>query len=131
MVSGFGWGGTPGEVVDYALDAAFIPVTSRALLDEFDRVIREPHLADRFTDPDILVELWLDACSYVEPAVTFERVEGDDHVLEAAYDSGATFIVAGDGPLLSLKEHFGTRIVNASDFVGYMRMHRRVYGGTE
>ena len=62
IVSGLGWGGAPGEVLDAALAGHFQIVTSPALLDELRRVLTYPKLRAVIGDANELVEL-LAPCS--------------------------------------------------------------------
>ena len=55
-VSGLGWGGPPGDVVEAALAARSEIVTRPALLDELRRVLSYPKLAAMFGDVDEVVE---------------------------------------------------------------------------
>jgi hypothetical protein len=52
IVSGVGWGGPPGAVLDAALAGHFEIVTSPALLDELRRVLSYPKLQAVIGDPD-------------------------------------------------------------------------------
>lgn len=53
IVTGFGWGGVPGLVLDAAFDGRFVAVTSVALLREVEDVIRRSKLAAQFPDPAV------------------------------------------------------------------------------
>jgi putative PIN family toxin of toxin-antitoxin system len=107
LVSGFGWRGTPGEIVDAALEGRFISITSDALLAELSRVLRYEQLRAKFPEPDRIVTLWEETCVVVSPAMSFELAAGDDHVLEAAAEGSVDYIVTGDKPLLALADDNG------------------------
>lgn len=117
-VSGLGWGGAPGEVVEAALAGRFEIVTSPALLDELRRVLTYPKLAAAFSDADEIVELIAQASHVVRPALTRDLVRDpdDNRVLEAAIAGNADFIVTGDADLLDLQVVEGIRIVTPADF---------------
>ena len=117
-VSGLGWGGPPGEVVEAALDGRFEIVTSPALVDELRRVLAYPKLAAIFGDVDEIVELITLASHIVRPALTRDlaRDPDDNRVLEAAIAGGADVIVTGDTDLLDLQVVEGIRIVTPADF---------------
>jgi putative PIN family toxin of toxin-antitoxin system len=100
LVSGFGWGGPPGQVVDTPLSGQVTLVTSPALLGELARVLAYPKLTAVFDDPAALVAAVAEAADTVDPAehVTVLADEPDNRVLEAAAAGRAGLIVAGDKP---------------------------------
>ncbi|MEX1176870.1 MAG: putative toxin-antitoxin system toxin component, PIN family [Nitriliruptor sp.] len=67
IVSGLGWGGTPGAVLDAALAGQFDLITSIALLDELQRVLTYPKLQAVIGQPSGLVELITLAAIVGEP----------------------------------------------------------------
>lgn len=120
LVSGMGWGGTPGKIVDLALAGRFVMVTSRPLVDELDRVLRRRKLARVFAEPARIVRLVETASFVVEPGRRLHVVmadPADDRVLEAAEAAQADFIVTGDRHLLDLEVFEGTRIVRPRRFL--------------
>lgn len=61
IVSGLGWGGPPGAVLDAGRVGQFEIVTSPALLDELRRRLGYPKLQDVIGDADELIELeWVE-----------------------------------------------------------------------
>jgi uncharacterized protein len=86
LVSGFGWGGPPGQVVDAVLSGQVTLVTSPALLGELARVLAYPKLAAIVDDPAALLAAVAEAADAVDPAerVTVLADEPDNRVLEAA-----------------------------------------------
>lgn len=118
-VSGLGWGGPPGDVVEAALAGRFQIVTSPALLEELRRVLAYPKLAKMFGDADEVVELITVASQVVRPTVTLDLVRDpdDNRVLEAAITGSVDVIVTGDADLLSLDVVQGVRIVSPADFM--------------
>lgn len=92
LVSGFGWGGAPGQVVDTVLSGQVTLVISPALLGELARVLAYPKLAGVFDDPAVLVAAVAQAADTVDPAehVTVLADEPDNRVLEAAQPGGPT-----------------------------------------
>lgn len=117
-VSGLGWGGPPGEVVEAALAGRFEIVTSPALLDELRRVLTYPKLAEMVGDVDELVELIALASHVVRPTLTLDlaRDPDDNRVLEAAITGSANIIVTGDADLLELQAVQAVRILTPADF---------------
>ena len=112
LVSGLGWGGVPGAVVDGALSGQFRMVTSVELLDELRRVLRYPKLAVVFEDADeivALVALSSDIVAPVEP-VALVRDPDDHRVVEAALAGGADVIVSGGDDLLVLDHMWASEL---------------------
>jgi putative PIN family toxin of toxin-antitoxin system len=119
LVSGMLRGGLPGQIVDFALEARFIMVTSRALLDELARVVQYPKFSGYFEDPLSTVLLVEHASVVVEPTARVALVddESDNRVIEAALASNAAYIVTGDRLLLELGRCNGTQIVTPRQFL--------------
>lgn len=117
-VSGLGWGGPPGDVVEAALAGRFEVVTSHALLAELRRVLTYPKLAEMFGDVDEVVELIALASHVVRPTLALDLVRDpdDNRVLEAAITGSADVIVTGDADLLDLQVVEGVRILTPADF---------------
>lgn len=92
LVSGFGWGGPPGQVVDTVLSGQVTLVISPALLGELARVLAYPKLAVVFDDPAVLVAAVAEAADTVDPAehVTVLADEPDNRVLEQPPPGGPT-----------------------------------------
>ena len=104
IMSGVGWGGPPGAVLDAALAGHFDIVTSPILLDELRRVLAYPKLHAVIGDADELIELLTLAAIVVTPTETVELVRDpdDDRLIEAALAAHADVIVTGDQNLLTL-----------------------------
>ena len=104
IVSGIGWGGTPGAVPDAALAGHCEIVTSPALLDELRRVLNYPKLQAVIGDADELIKLLALAAIVVTPteAVEIVRDPDDNRLIEAAQAGEADVIVSGDQDLLTL-----------------------------
>ena len=68
LVSGFGWGGPPGQVVDTVLSGQVTLVISPALLGERARVLAYPKLAAVFDDSAVLVAAVAEAADIVSAA---------------------------------------------------------------
>lgn len=119
IVSGLGWGGTPGAVLDAALAGRFDLVTSTALLDELRRVLTYPKLQAVIGQTSELVELITLAAIVVEPTETVDIVRDpdDNRLIEAALAGDADVIVSGDQDLLTLQGVGNVRIVTPRDFL--------------
>jgi uncharacterized protein len=123
LVSGFGWGGPPGQVVDTVLSGQVTLVTSPALLSELARVLAYPKLTAIFDDPAALVAAVAEAADTVDPAerVTLLADEPDNRVLEAAAAGRADLIVTGDKAMQELGSFQGIPIVSAAQFVAQLQ----------
>jgi uncharacterized protein len=103
IVSGVGWGGPPGAVLDAALAGHFELVISPALLDELRRVLSYPKLQAVIGDADELVKFLALAAVVVTPTETIAvSRDPDDRLIEAALAAHADVIVTGDQDLLIL-----------------------------
>jgi putative PIN family toxin of toxin-antitoxin system len=107
LVSGFGWSGPPSVIVDAVLAGELLLVSSVALLDELDRVLRYPKLAAVFPDPAGIIERVRAIAEVVEPGTTLNIVadEPDNRILEAAAEARVDAIVSGDAGLLVLSSY--------------------------
>ena len=115
LVSGFGWGGAPGLVVDAILAGRLTLVISPPLREELDRVLRYPKLAAVFPEPERITALLTAIAEPVEPARQLAVLADEPYnrVLEAALAGQAEVIVTGDAALLELREFEGIAILNA------------------
>ena len=122
IVSGVGWGGPPGAVLDAALDGRFELITSPPLLDELRRVLSYPKLQVVVGDADELIELLALAAIVVAPSepVTISRDPDDDRLIEAAREGDADVIVSGDQDLLTLGRIGHVQILTPREFLEYL-----------
>ena len=119
IVSGVGWGGPPGAVLDAALAGHFEIVTSPALLDELRRVLSYPKLQAVIGDADELVKFLALAAFVVTPTetVAVSRDPDDDRLVEAALAANADVIVTGDQDLLTIGSVDQIRILTPREFL--------------
>jgi putative PIN family toxin of toxin-antitoxin system len=119
IVSGIGWGGPPGAVLDAALAGHFEIITSPALLDELRRVLSYPKLQAVIGDADQLIKLLALAAIVVTPTQTVEIVRDpdDDRLIEAAQAGQADVIVTGDQDLLTLGRVGQIEILTPREFL--------------
>lgn len=118
LVSAVLFGGLPQDLVERAFRGEFELVTSEALLDELEAVLR-----DRFDRPAVLARALRDEVASIAnvrrppqlPHVT--RDPADDMVLAAALDGRADRIVTGDKDLLVLGAYREIAIVTVRQFV--------------
>jgi uncharacterized protein len=119
IVSGVGWGGPPGAVLDAAPAGHFEIVTNPALLDELRRVLSYPKLQAVIGDADELIELLALAATVITPTETVELVRDpdDDRLIEAAQAAHADVIVTGGQVLLTLWRVDQIRILTPREFL--------------
>jgi uncharacterized protein len=121
VISGLLWGGTPGRLIDLAVQGRIKFVTSLPLLAELEGVLarnkfsvqlakRGLSVADVFDGYVALVETV--APAQIAPTIT--RDPADDQVLAAALAGKVDLIVSGDAHLLDLKLFRGIGIVTTA-----------------
>jgi hypothetical protein len=117
--------GPPGRILHLLLaDRAFEVVLSVSILVELRRCLEYPKLRKfiRLTDEEI--DRWLLALELTADMVTPSREvraisddPDDDHLLAAALEGRAAFLVTGDRHVLALGEYEGVRIVTPAEFL--------------
>jgi len=119
VMSGVGWGGPPGAVLDAALDGRFELITSPDLLDELRRVLSYPKLQAVVGDAGELIKFLALAAIVVTPTepVTISRDPDDDRLIEAALEADADVIVSGDQDLLTLGRIGQTQVLTPREFL--------------
>ncbi|MDO8848503.1 MAG: putative toxin-antitoxin system toxin component, PIN family [Coriobacteriia bacterium] len=118
LISAYGFGGKPAELMRAIIDGQHGLITSPALLTEF---------ADKLYDvlgyDDDRVRAALQQLArlaeMIRPEVTLHVIadEADNRVLECAVEGGAEMIVSGDHHLLDLGEYEGVPIVRVSSLI--------------
>jgi uncharacterized protein len=116
--------GPPAFVLGLAEARAYGLVVSRAILDEYARVLNYPHVRSlhRKTDKEIrtIAERLAKISIRVEPTERTAVVEDDpddDKFIECAVEAKAQFIVSGNKHLLKLGAHRGTQILPPALFL--------------
>ena len=87
IVSGFGWGGVPGHVLDAAFDGRFVVVTSVALLREVGEVIARSKFAKQFPAPEAFIDLLSRTSRITDPpppAASLLDDDDDNRLIDAA-----------------------------------------------
>lgn len=117
IVSAIFFGGLPNELFRRGLAGHFEIVTSRALLDELERILRErlafPAEAASFVRGDLELAAEVVAPTSVEKV---SRDPGDDVVLAAVKRADAAYLVTGDRDLLVLGRYGRTAIITPRQF---------------
>ena len=121
LISAFGWGGIPEQVLAAGLSGRFELCTSSALLVELERVLAYPAVARAIERRKIFgaefARMYRRSAMVIETAALprpVSRDPDDDHVLACALSARADYLVSGDDDLLSLAIFEGIEIVNAT-----------------
>ncbi|MBL8381433.1 MAG: putative toxin-antitoxin system toxin component, PIN family [Burkholderiales bacterium] len=121
LISAFGWGGVPGQVLLSGLTGQVELCTSPQLSAELKRVFAHPTVAHALAKRGLSASdlhrrylasvLSLEAAPLPRPVC---RDADDDHVLACAIAADADLIVSGDEDLLSLRTYEGIPILTAA-----------------
>lgn len=119
IVSALLFGGRAGRLHLAWIDGTVLPVASRAMLAELQRVLVYPKF--RLAPEQALALVDQELLPFLEllPDVEGERIcadPDDDKFLHLARSAGITVLVSGDGDLLALRpEWHGVEILNLAD----------------
>jgi len=119
ILSSIFWRGKEHEVVKKGLEGDYVLVTSKDIVDEVVRTLR-----DKFRFPEDKIEellaLLKNFCEIITIKTRLKIVTEDptdDKIIETAVDGNADFIVTGDNHLLKIKEHKGIKIMSSGEFL--------------
>lgn len=120
LISAFGWGGKPFEIVKGVVDGKYELILSLKQMEEFIKVLDYPKFG--FTDEQKeRFSLLLFGISTVIKTKTkldgIVRDTKDNMLLEPTKKVKIDYIITGDKDLLVLKEFEGAKIVTASQFL--------------
>jgi uncharacterized protein len=120
FISGLNFAGNPRRILNLAEAGVIRLSVSDAILDEIASVLRR----EKFGWPEAEIEHALKQISmfteHVEPTQHIDVITedpSDNRILECAAAGKSEYLVTGDNHLLKLKQHGGTKIVNATDFL--------------
>jgi putative PIN family toxin of toxin-antitoxin system len=121
-------GGPPGRLLHLLLaDRAFEVVLSGAILVELHRCLDYPKLRKFIPLTDDEIDRWILALELIADMVTPSREvraipedPDDDHLLAAALEGRAAFLVTGDRHVLALGEYEGVRMVTPAEFLSIL-----------
>jgi putative PIN family toxin of toxin-antitoxin system len=112
LVSAVLFGGLPQSLVEQAFRGEYELVTSEAMLDEFEEVLRESFARPRLVARALREELAsISDISRPQPIPRVSRDPADDMVLAAALGGHADAIVTGDRDLLDLGAYGGMPVL--------------------
>ncbi|MHB8763739.1 MAG: putative toxin-antitoxin system toxin component, PIN family [Deferrisomatales bacterium] len=120
LISVFQWRGPPFETLRKALRGEFQLLTSPALLEELDRVLRYPKFRAAENARSRFLLSITEAAELVHPEIRLSVVvddPDDDRVLECAIAGAADFIVGGDPHLRDLKSFREIPVLSPADFL--------------
>lgn len=121
IVSGLLFTGTPRKILNAALLGQLKLITSAALLDELERVLK-----NKFSNTGIevtqMLEIVMKAAVISIPTEIIEIIKddpSDNRVLECAASGKAEVIISGDKHLLKLKKFRDIPILTPREFLKY------------
>ena len=125
IISSIFWGGAPYEIIRLGLDGKIEICSSTSILNEVRKVLQDPKEKFKLSEEETnnIIQTIRECVSITESKekVTLSRDPKDDHILECAATSKATFIVTRDNELLVLKEYLQTKIISPNDFLHIIR----------
>ncbi|TLD41754.1 MAG: hypothetical protein JETT_1979 [Candidatus Jettenia ecosi] len=120
IVSAFGWGGKPADVIRLITSGKILNFTSSEMFTELKKVVGYPRLAFSETSQAEIMEIIFNASSIVDIHESVNIIDDDaedNKILECAISAGAEFVISGDKHLLTLKSFEGIKIVTPEDFI--------------
>jgi putative PIN family toxin of toxin-antitoxin system len=121
-VSGFLFGGIPLKVIHAAISGEFVWVTSPALMQETQRVLRSDKFEVTAEEIQKLTGPLWEAAEIIQPVHALEVIKrnpADNRVLECAVEGLCSLIVTGDRrDLLSLGHYRNIEIIKARELLG-------------
>lgn len=119
--------GPPARIIDRWQAEEFDVAISESLLDELERALAYPkvgrHLDKTGVKGNAVLNRLRHATIVVEPQERLDVIPQDpqdNRVVECAVAAGASFIISGDGHLLSLKEYQGIQILPPAGFIVFL-----------
>ena len=121
LISSYQFGGKPKRILDLALSAAFLTLTSDPLRNELARVLSEKFLMPDQLICDVCTPYWQMA-EWISPKVMLQICpdEAGNRVLECAWEGQADFIVTGERHLLDLKPVPEFMVLKPNAFLAFL-----------
>lgn len=120
IISAFGWGGLPEEVINLAGSGKILNHTSVELIDELRRVLTYSNLPFSAASRIEILETMFSISHIVQPSELLSFIkqdDSDDRVLECALSAEADFIITGDRHLLNIQQFRGISIITPENFL--------------
>jgi putative PIN family toxin of toxin-antitoxin system len=122
LIASIFWSGAPYKIVQQALDGKIEIVTSKDILNEVRKVLKDPKEGFMLGEQEIddIVNGILLYAKLVEPAIIVDVVKRDpkdNPIIACALTAKAEFIVTRDNDLLVLKEYAGINILTPEEFL--------------
>ena len=119
IVSGYLSGALEGIIVAWKA-GKFALVVSKAIADEYLKVLRRPKFKIERAEVDDFAALLLTIADFVIPLESINAIPADttdNKFLEAAVEGKANLIVSGDGHLLELETFHNIPIITGREFI--------------
>lgn len=122
LISAYRFAGKPQRILDLALSAAFVSLTSDPLKEELARVLEVKFLMSPQLVAEACTPFW-QLAEWIDPKIETHLCpdEADNRVIECALDGKADFIVTGDRHLLDLKAVSGVAILKPDAFLAELQ----------
>jgi putative PIN family toxin of toxin-antitoxin system len=123
IVSGY-LGGALEAIIIAWKSGEFTLVVSKAIAEEYLKVLRRPKFQIESTELDDFAALLLDKAEFVIPLETINVIRddpADNKFLEAAIAAQANLIVSGDEHLLELQTFRDIPIITAREFIAQLK----------
>jgi putative PIN family toxin of toxin-antitoxin system len=122
LIASIFWSGAPYKIVQQALDGKIEIVTSKDILNEVRKVLKDPKEGFMLGEQEIddIVNGILLYAKLIEPAIIVDVVKRDpkdNPIIACALTAKAEFIVTRDNDLLVLKEYAGINILTPEEFL--------------
>ena len=119
FISGLFWKGDSYKILMLWKDKKFQLVTSKEIIDEIIRVLKDFKI--RLPDDILkeLINLIIKNSIFVKPKERFNVSidKGDNKFIDAAFEANADYIISQDKDLLNLKEFKNIKIINPKEFL--------------
>ena len=132
LISGFRFGGKPARILNLALSAAFISLTSEPLNNELAGVLAGKFLMPKQLITEVCTPYW-QVAEWIDPKLETHLCpdEADNRVLECAMEGMADFLISGDKHLLNLRAVTSFTILKPDTFLTLFQSHSSRIGVSE
>ena len=122
LIGSIFWNGIPYKVIQQALDGKLEICTSKAILNEVRKTLKDPKEGFALSEQEIddIIDGILLYAKLVEPMEVMDIVKRDpkdNMVIACAIAAGAHCIVTRDKDLLTLKEYEKIKIITPEEFI--------------